>query len=227
MFSIGLLCGWMPSAVANPDDDPRPRPCYDSITSTPTITILVAGTVTAAILSVDEDPGPFRSSLVDPDYSTPLKVGNFYGSGWGVGGMSLLTLGYGKITKNDRIEALGADLTSSFLATSAITVVLKKSFGRTRPNGAPYSMPSGHTSGAFSSVPVVWHHLGWETGLAFGSISVLTGLARIEDHKHYMSDVVAGATLGLVVGRLVVSRRNVCGWNWNVAPGGVVISRVF
>jgi membrane-associated phospholipid phosphatase len=122
---------------------------------------------------------------------------------------------------------LGSDLAVSFLVTSALTISLKYGIDRKRPNGAPYSMPSGHTSGAFSSVPVIWHHLGWQTGLAFGSISTLTALARIEDNKHYTSDVVAGATLGLVVGRLVIARRNVCDWQVNATPGSLVVSRAF
>jgi hypothetical protein len=205
----------------------KPHPCIDSISSTPTITMFVVGTFTAAILSVEEDSGPIRKSLDGPGCSVPLEIGNFSGSGWGVGGMGLLTLSYGKMSGNQGFEDLGSDLAVSFLVTSALTISLKYGIDRKRPNGAPYSMPSGHTSGAFSSVPVIWHHLGWQTGLAFGSISTLTALARIEDNKHYTSDVVAGATLGLVVGRLVIARRNVCDWQVNATPGSLVVSRAF
>ncbi len=226
LMVVVLACS---PVFAQDDETPeqKPHPCFDSISSTPTVAMFVVGTLTATILSVDEDSGPIRTSLDGPGLSVPLEIGNFYGSGWGVGGMSLLALSYGKISENQLVEDLGTDLTASFAATSVLAVAMKYGIGRTRPNGAPYSMPSGHTSGAFSSVAVIWHHLGWQTGMVFGSISTLTALARIEDNKHFTSDVVAGATLGLVVGRLVVSRRNACGWQVNAAHDGVVVSRAF
>jgi len=196
-------------------------------TSTPTVATFAIGSVAAALMAINEDSGPLRKSLDDPFIERPLKLGNAYGSGWGVGGLGLVTLAYGHATgDNDAVE-LGEDLATSFVATSALVAVLKRSIGRTRPNGGKYAMPSGHTAGAFSSVPVMWYHAGWKTGLAFGSLSVLTGLARIEDNKHYLSDVVAGATLGLVVGRLTVARRHESCWRVQASSGGVALVRGF
>ncbi len=111
---------------------------------------------------------------------------------------------------------------------------MKPVFGRTRPNGESYSFPSGHSSAVFTTAGVVSRHHGpWVAGAALG-LGVLTGLGRMEDLKHYASDVTAGATLGWIIGRTVAREgppRQDEGQDraWRVSPtgGGLVISRRF
>ncbi len=113
----------------------------------------------------DETIGVTRDQLARSSLDPLFDLGNAYGSGWVVGGSSVALLTVGHATDNAELNAFGGDLLRSFLYSGAATWVLKYSINRTRPSGGPYSFPSGHTASAFSTVPVVWHHLGWPYGV--------------------------------------------------------------
>ena len=93
-----------------------------------------------------------------------------------------------------RLEFAGLSLS----AVGVTTQLLKWATGRKRPNGANrQSFPSGHTSAAFGVAEVVRTLYGNRPGAVFYSLALVTGLSRINDNKHYLSDVVAGAGLGI------------------------------
>jgi membrane-associated phospholipid phosphatase len=120
-----------------------------------------------------------------------------------------------------RAHAVVVDgLSSTLIASGIITPVLKYSIGRVRSNSTyatyqfkPFSnnasFPSGHATQAFAVASVIaadypeW----WVQVVAYGAAGVV-GLARIEQNAHFVSDVVAGAIIGTVVGRAVVARHN-------------------
>lgn len=111
----------------------------------------------------------------------------------------------GQATADTRFRALTYDLAQSAIVTGIYTDVLKRSVGRVRPDGSnARSFPSGHTSNAFAWATVAQHHYGSRAGVPVYAAATLIGLSRIERDKHHLSDVVAGAALGLVVGRTVV-----------------------
>jgi membrane-associated phospholipid phosphatase len=114
--------------------------------------------------------------------------------------------GIGLIAHKPRLTNAAIDLGKSLVVTAAVVGIVKVSVDRTRPSGSRYSFPSGHTATAFTVSTVLDKHFGWKVGLAAYSTAVLTGLARMEDDHHYLSDVIAGATIGLLVGRIVPSR---------------------
>jgi membrane-associated phospholipid phosphatase len=64
-------------------------------------------------------------------------------------------------------------------------------------------LPSGHTSTAFSLATVAERHYGWKVGVPAYVFASSIGLSRIESKRHHLSDVVAGAALGVIVGRTV------------------------
>lgn len=88
-------------------------------------------------------------------------------------------------------------------ATIAVTG-LKEITRRERPDGSDrLSFPSGHTTAAFAAATVIAREQGGAIGwLAYGAAAT-AGYARIADRHHYLSDVVAGAILGRLIGRLV------------------------
>lgn len=73
------------------------------------------------------------------------------------------------------------------------------------PNGAP----SGHTATLFALATVAafyWDHP-WLSVAVYG-ISTAFATALVLDRYHYISDVLAGASLGVAVGRYVVRQRS-------------------
>ncbi len=153
----------------------------------------------------------------------------------------------------------------AFIATSLLTFVIKRSVRRERPYKTAYcaenptdpscesgdssSFLSGHASTAFTGAGLVCAHHGamplygnkyadigaCATALAAATV---TGGLRIVADKHYASDVLAGAALGLASGWLVPKLLHYMPWgnakeddmaakkksgilSWNVSPSYV------
>lgn len=116
---------------------------------------------------------------------------------------------------------LGADywkvraliLIFTILITAGIVFVVKRFVPRRRPEGEwgkfyrmtdPGSFPSGHTVRAFM-LAVTMLGLGplW-SGLVLLIWAPLVGLARVAMGVHYLSDVLAGMLLGMLIGGVVL-----------------------
>lgn len=97
------------------------------------------------------------------------------------------------------------------------TVALKGAINRTRPDGAPFSYPSGHTSSAFATAGVVYRHLGARWGLPAFVLTTYVRFSRLQENKHYFSDIVAGGILGSYIGLKIGGRRR-SGGNYAISP---------
>lgn len=103
-------------------------------------------------------------------------------------------------------RAASYDLAQATVINGLYTYALKQSIQRTRPDGSNnLSFPSGHTSNAFAWAAVASRHYGPRAGVPAYLTAGLIGLSRLQKDKHYASDVIAGATLGYIVGRTVGS----------------------
>lgn len=123
----------------------------------------------------------------------PLTLGGF------AGGMLL----WSYQTENDRFRAMGFSLTQGFIVNGTMTLGLKGLFPRTRPDGEDsFSFPSGHTSASFTTAAIVAHYY-QKAAIPAYLTAGLVGLSRTERNKHYLSDVAAGATPGIIVGQTV------------------------
>ena len=132
----------------------------------------------------------------------------------------------GRFARGDRFRAMTYDMLDAAVVNFGYTELLKVAVGRERPNGQDNkSFPSGHTSNSFALAAVAERHYGWKVGVPAYVLAAVVGASRIQQDKHYLSDVVAGATLGYIVGRTVVrvnsqplethSSRHA---DWSVAP---------
>ena len=92
--------------------------------------------------------------------------------------------------------------TLAMVTNVVVTEGMKRGFGRKRPNGSCCkSFPSGHTSHSFTIATIVNELYGDQIGIAAYCLAALVAASRINDNKHYLSDVIFGAGLGTAVGR--------------------------
>jgi membrane-associated phospholipid phosphatase len=178
---------------------------------------------------VQDDRTSFRNHLSD--------VGNAFGNKLVVyPALALGALGGKAIGSKGLTRVSWHALEATALAGGAVEV-LKTAVGRRRPTVSPddaftfrgvtftdNSFPSGHTAIAFALATTLagetrdhWSDAG------FYSLATLTAFARVNDDKHWLSDTVFGAALGIMSARLVQ--------RWHrpliVGPGVVAVSAAF
>lgn len=95
---------------------------------------------------------------------------------------------------------LGRTVVADMAITYALKYAFKDSAWGTRPNGQPYSFPSGHASLACASAAFAGQRYGWGYGLAALIPAAYISWTRVEAHRHYPHDVMAGCALGLATG---------------------------
>jgi len=88
------------------------------------------------------------------------------------------------------------------LMMTGVVNVLKGSTHQLRPDGSAYnSFPSGHTAQAFAAATFLSEEYGyrykWVPYAAYGVASSV-GALRMANNRHYISDVLAGAGLGIL-----------------------------
>jgi membrane-associated phospholipid phosphatase len=132
------------------------------------------------------------------------SVGEWSGSGRTMAALTGGLLLAGQLAPEGRFRAVTYDMAQAGLVNAAYTYAIKKAVGRERPNGANrLSFPSGHTSNAVAAATVWAHHYPKAAVPAYTAAGLI-GVSRIAKGAHHVSDVLAGATLGYVVGRTVV-----------------------
>lgn len=108
-------------------------------------------------------------------------------------------------------------LTISLIVNNIITFGLKNITNEERPNGEDnYSFPSGHTSNAFVMATVLHHEFIDDNPLlAFSGylFATTTGVLRVLNNKHWVSDVLVGAGLGIIITDLVYRFEPLKNWN--------------
>ena len=110
----------------------------------------------------------------------------------------------GRFSPQGRFRSMTYDFAQALIVNEAYTGILKYTVQRPRPDGSDnLSFPSGHASAAFSLATVAEHHYGWKVGVPAYLLASGIGLSRVESNRHNLSDVLAGATLGIIVGRTV------------------------
>ncbi|MCC2679759.1 MAG: hypothetical protein K0R29_2335 [Pseudobdellovibrio sp.] len=95
----------------------------------------------------------------------------------------------------------------AFAWEAATVTVLKYSFGKQRPGDRNnyVSFPSGHTATAFATATSLTYAYGWKAGFVAYPLAAFVGASRMADDMHWLSDVVAGAFVGIIIGRATQS----------------------
>ena len=110
----------------------------------------------------------------------------------------------GARTRDDRLNTLLLIGKAEAIMLTSV-YALKYATNIERPNGAPHAFPSGHTAQAFVAATIVHLELrGQSPWYGVGAYAVATGVGalRMLNNKHWESDVVAGAGIGILSAQL-------------------------
>jgi membrane-associated phospholipid phosphatase len=149
-----------------------------------------------------------RGYLEDPPEpaAQALEGGDVYGNATFQLPLAVGWWAVGHAFGSSRGAEAGRDLLRAQINAATWTYAIKFAVDRTRPNGEPRSFPSGHASATFASAMVLQEHYGWKVGVPFFAAATYTAVSRISVDKHWASDVVFGAAIGMASGRTVTLR---------------------
>jgi hypothetical protein len=164
----------------------------------------------AALISHTWDDNLAGEIETNPSLNDAFEPGHTYGafSAQALIGVAVYT--GGKLAKKGRLAQTGADIIRAQLLSQAYVQALKFTVQRERPDGSNnVSFPSGHSASAFATATVLQRHYGWKAGVPATVLAAYVATARVHDNKHYLSDVVFGAAMGIAAQRTVTlhSRR--------------------
>jgi hypothetical protein len=153
-------------------------------------------------------------------------AGDLTGSMYIQGGAAVATFALGKISGHQEIASLGVNLIRAQILAQAAVQGLKFAAERQRPDASnSLSFPSGHAASAFATATVVQQTFGWKAGAPAYALAAFVADSRMAGRKHYLSDVVFGAGIGIAAGRTVTIKLR--GAQFDVGatplPGGAAV----
>jgi len=132
----------------------------------------------------------------------------------------------GRMLHSPRAAGFGSDLIRAQVLNTVVTQAIKVTVDRTRPDGGSYSFPSGHASSSFATATVIARYFGWKFGVPAYAAATYVAASRLSENQHYLSDVVFGASLGVMAGRTVTVGRSRFAFALMASPHGVGLSMV-
>jgi membrane-associated phospholipid phosphatase len=132
--------------------------------------------------------------------------------------VALGVMGAGLATGDDAVTRAGGRLAAALALGGAASTVAKWTLGRSRPSEGliadryvPFSgedaMPSGHTTVAFALATALADDIDrtWAS-LVLYTFAAGVAWSRVNDNRHWLSDVGGGAVLGVTAARVVNGR---------------------
>lgn len=186
--------------------------------TTDALTPLLIGTGLSLSLYV------LRAQISDPVQESitthrPLNKLAGFGNWAGQVYPNLIYCGYGVLSGllgSERGYLRAEEMALATAYSGTVTNGLKLVFREARPNSPDgrdkKSMPSGHSTTAFTFAGIVGAEHPWHIAVPAYTMAAITGYARINDNKHYLHDVVAGGTIGLSYALGVYYKRKERDW---------------
>ena len=188
---------------------PRPRDLWGETRETFSGWSLAAIAATAGLAGglafLDNDmQKPWRrgDELLGHDIT---KIGDVVGNPGVQAGVMALTYTVGQLIGDDKLAEAGKAMAETMIFTSLTTLAVKGIFHRYRPNGDREigSFPSWHASATFGNATVLAEYYGWKAAIPSYLVALFVAWSRVEDNKHFVSDVVTGAAIGCIYGHAV------------------------
>jgi membrane-associated phospholipid phosphatase len=110
----------------------------------------------------------------------------------------------GRIKGEPKVSHIGMDLIRSVAIAEFMTESLKYTVRRERPDGSgANSFPSGHAADTMAFATALERHFGWRYAVPAYVFASYVAMSRLHDNVHFLSDVTAGAAVGIIAGRTV------------------------
>lgn len=182
-------------------------------------TLAVAGAVGITYI-FDDDIRTKLAGSKSKGLDKATDAGNLIGDPFLHIGIAAAVYGGGILADSPRWKDTGEMLGEAIILADATTFVLKESVGRARPFAnsdkgsftparfkSNYdSLPSMHTSSSFAMASVMAATTeNLATKAAYYSTAAFVGFSRMYQNKHWASDVVLGAAIGELCGRIVIA----------------------
>ena len=198
-------------------------------------TAAVAGMLFAGAMLGDRELREESQEARSGTSNSIASVGNTFGD-WRVLAPAL-GVGYlaGEIAGSNAVKGTILRAGAAVALATGISSGLKYTIGRNRPDIAgdnlefrPFSgsnsFPSGHTAAAFAIATAVADQTtdGWSDYLLYGAAG-LTALSRINDNRHWASDVLIGGLIGHLSAKWIGRQMGPV----RIAPTGVTVNLKF
>lgn len=206
LLRVGLLLlalGWLPAAADLGEAGAMVRGDLGRLCRPASLELVAAALAGGALAHPWDDKveGPLVERAVLERF---LDLGNAYGSSLHVLGAAAGLWGVGRASGHPRLQTTALDLGRSLLLASTMVVPMKRVANRWRPDHSDRrSFPSGHAANAFAMSTTMARRYGVRVGAPLYALATCTALARIQDRRHYLADVVAGGVLGITAGLAV------------------------
>lgn len=110
----------------------------------------------------------------------------------------------GQKSESLRFRSFSYALFQGYIVDAVATLGFKQATRRLRPDSSnKQSFPSGHASDFFMIATLLDRYYGHKAGFVGYGLASYVAASRLKKDVHWLSDVVAGATLGYIIGNTV------------------------
>jgi membrane-associated phospholipid phosphatase len=171
------------------------------------VSLAIGGILSASLAPLDDD-------LADWEPEGVFTNGTIL-NGAVLAAGTLATYGVAHLAGSSRVKHVTVDVLRAQILSLGITYGLKYSVGRERPDHSSHdSFPSGHAAQTFASATVLARHIGPRATWPALVVASFVAASRVNQRRHFVSDVVFGAGLGVAVGWNTAHRES----NWTLSP---------
>jgi membrane-associated phospholipid phosphatase len=167
-----------------------------------------------------------HGALVGNDFAEAFFApGQVLGNTATLTGSAVLIYVVGRLRDQPKVSHVGMDLIQALAVSQGLTQALKYSVRRERPDGSSRtSFPSGHAASTFAFATALERHLGWRGAVPAYIFSSYVAISRLPANRHWLSDAVFGAAVGIIAGRTVTRHGREYPVTVMTVPGGAMIA---